>query len=330
MAYSDREINKVEFGSPHVVILGAGASVAAFPNGDAFGKKLPLMNNFIDLLGIQDVLSKFNVKITNDNFEKLYSDLCKNKNNKELIKEIEKKVAEYFYSLRMKDQPTLYDHLVLSLREKDLIATFNWDPLLFSACYKNHKITKLPHVVYLHGNIAIGYCLKDKIKGSVKSRCSKCKEPFIPTPLLFPIEDKDYTNNPFIKTEWDTLRNYLSKAYIVTVFGYSAPETDKGAICLMKEAWGKKELPEFEAIDIKNTELLEANWKDFTYSHHNRTTDNFYASILGRYPRRSCEAIWSSLMELEPYSEANFPREAKFEELYDWYKPIFEAEIKGA
>jgi hypothetical protein len=46
----------------------------------------------------------------------------------------------------------------LSLREKDVIATFNWDPLLFAACARNHTRTKLPYIIYLHGNVAIGYC----------------------------------------------------------------------------------------------------------------------------------------------------------------------------
>ena len=33
---------------PHLVILGAGASYAAFPNGDKNGRKLPLMNNIVE------------------------------------------------------------------------------------------------------------------------------------------------------------------------------------------------------------------------------------------------------------------------------------------
>ncbi len=46
------EIKDVKFGRPHVVILGAGASLAAFPNGDANGISLPLMYNFIKKLGL--------------------------------------------------------------------------------------------------------------------------------------------------------------------------------------------------------------------------------------------------------------------------------------
>ena len=34
----EQEINQIEVGKPHLVILGAGASYAAFPNGDKNGK----------------------------------------------------------------------------------------------------------------------------------------------------------------------------------------------------------------------------------------------------------------------------------------------------
>ena len=36
---------------PHVVILGAGASCAAIPNGDKNGKRISAMSGFIDKLG---------------------------------------------------------------------------------------------------------------------------------------------------------------------------------------------------------------------------------------------------------------------------------------
>lgn len=36
---------------PHVVILGAGASKAAMPDGDKSGKMIPLMDNLPDILG---------------------------------------------------------------------------------------------------------------------------------------------------------------------------------------------------------------------------------------------------------------------------------------
>jgi hypothetical protein len=43
--------------SPHIVILGAGASIAACPQGDRNGRTLPVMNNLIDVVGIGDLLT---------------------------------------------------------------------------------------------------------------------------------------------------------------------------------------------------------------------------------------------------------------------------------
>ena len=37
----------------HIVILGAGASIAAFPDGDVNGNRLPTMDNLVEMLGLQ-------------------------------------------------------------------------------------------------------------------------------------------------------------------------------------------------------------------------------------------------------------------------------------
>jgi hypothetical protein len=51
-----KKIQQPDFGRPHVVILGAGASLAAFPNGDKHGRKLPLMWNIVDVVGLSPLL----------------------------------------------------------------------------------------------------------------------------------------------------------------------------------------------------------------------------------------------------------------------------------
>lgn len=45
----------------HVVILGAGASLAAFPNGDRNGAQLPLIKNFVDVVGLAGLLQANNI-----------------------------------------------------------------------------------------------------------------------------------------------------------------------------------------------------------------------------------------------------------------------------
>lgn len=54
---ADDEIRQVSVGKPHVVILGGSASYAAFPQGDKHGRMLPLMNNLIETLGIEDIVA---------------------------------------------------------------------------------------------------------------------------------------------------------------------------------------------------------------------------------------------------------------------------------
>jgi hypothetical protein len=58
--------------SPHVVILGAGASRACCMKGDRHGRKLPLMNDFVDCVGIEDLICKSGHD-PSINFEAIYS-----------------------------------------------------------------------------------------------------------------------------------------------------------------------------------------------------------------------------------------------------------------
>lgn len=41
---------------PHVVLLGAGASMVSFPCGDANGNRLPVMNNLIEIVHLEEIL----------------------------------------------------------------------------------------------------------------------------------------------------------------------------------------------------------------------------------------------------------------------------------
>ncbi len=43
---------------PYVVILGAGASCAAIPDGDKYGRKISAMSGFIEKLGFWGILKR--------------------------------------------------------------------------------------------------------------------------------------------------------------------------------------------------------------------------------------------------------------------------------
>ena len=59
----------------HTVILGAGATMAAIPNGDKNGKKSSVMNGMISKLGLDDLLADVKLDTKSENIEDIYSEL---------------------------------------------------------------------------------------------------------------------------------------------------------------------------------------------------------------------------------------------------------------
>lgn len=323
-------IEDVKMGRPHVVILGAGASRACCPAGDKNGKKLPLMSDLIATVGLGDLLGGDSA---NKNIEELYSSHQEQKENEELINEIEKRIYAYFDSLEIPNETMLYDRLLLSLRGKDLIATFNWDPLLFFALQRNYGKADLPQVVYLHGNVALGYCNDCKIFGPKKGRCHCNKVYSERSRLLYPIAEKNYGEQDLlIKDAWNMLRQGLKNAYLLTIFGYSAPASDYEAMSIFKEAWGPSAQRELEQIEIitapgYNEEEVSSRWDNLIHTHHYGIFDTFEHSEATLYPRRSCECLWSALMQCDPRKEHPIPN-STLPELWDWIRPLIEAEEK--
>ena len=60
---------------PHVVIFGADATMAAIPNGDKFGNKSSIMNNFLSELQIDNLLSSIKLETQSSNLEDIYSEI---------------------------------------------------------------------------------------------------------------------------------------------------------------------------------------------------------------------------------------------------------------
>lgn len=288
---------------PHVVILGAGASCAAIQNGDKYGKKISAMSGFIDKLGLSSIISKVRLNTSSNNLEDIYMELDERSKNEQICKEVkeelEKIIWKYMSEYQLPDNPTIYDFLVMSLTSKDLIATFNWDPFLVQAIARALRYTNnIPHVAFLHGNVAVGFCEEDNIMGNVGCTC-KCGKTFKPMKLLFPVKKKDYSSDVAINKSWKTLNETLEKAYMVTIFGYSAPKSDAEAIAMMKKAWGAidyRKLEEIELIDIRDEKDVINSWSEFIHTHHYSYHINFFDSTLARYPRRTCEATFDRLM----------------------------------
>lgn len=322
-------VNEPQKLKPHVVIIGSGASVAAFPKGDANGKLVPTMDNLVDILNLDKVFNKYGFQPITSNFENIYSDLHQDNPNSELIKEIEENVFEYFSNLRIPDKITLYDHLLLSLRHKDVVATFNWDPFLYDAWERCKEYAPIPQPVFLHGNVRIGYCPNDNYFGKIYTNCPECNSKLQPIKLLYPVKEKDYTTDIFINSEWNYIRHKIENAFTLTIFGYGAPETDIDAFTLMKDAWKKQSnrvLEMVEFIDIKDKSVLAKQWEPFLYSHHYRNYKNFYKSRIPNNPRRTCESIlhptiYGKFVEWNP-----IPRRLGFKKFIEWLKPVIEIE----
>jgi hypothetical protein len=314
---------------PHVVILGAGASVAAFPEGDTNGKGLPTMENLVDVVGLQQILDDFGIDYQDKNFEALYSEIHKTNPQSTILSHIEEAVHNYFAGLQLPGKPTLYDHLLFSLRPKDIVATFNWDPFLYDAWERNRYRVPLPDIAHLHGNVRIGYCTEHQIQGKNDMYCPECRKKFTPSRLLYPVATKNYSDDSFISGEWKLIEHGLREAFAITVFGYGAPRTDKDAVKLMEKAWKEKsnrQIETSEFIDIKESAVIREQWKAFIYSHHYLHFKNFYESWIPNHSRRSCEALYVPTILGRFVEGYPLPRELGFDDLLSWLEPLIKAE----
>jgi len=306
----EEEIAQIEVSAPHVVILGTGASFASCPspNGDRNGKQLPVMKNFVKMLNLSGILKKARVDLRKRNFEEIYEQLYKDERQFGVRRELEDVIYSYFNSMCLPDYPTIYDYLILSLREKDVIATFNWDPLLTQAYKRNPRRFKKPRLLFLHGNVTIGYCEIDNVIGVNGNVCSKCGIKLAPSKLLYPIREKDYHSDGFISGEWEELGDAMKHAFWITIFGYGAPKSDVSAIELLREGWGDKNkrfMEQTEIIDIKPEKALRSLWDPFIHTHHYESHNNFYDSWVSNHPRRTGEAYlnqyyWGRFIEDNP------------------------------
>ena len=330
----EAEIKNVSAERPHLLLLGAGASKAALPNGDQNGRLVPLLRDVAEELRLVEYFPDELKQTALSDFEAAYSRLFDRGASPEL-EEIDSQVRNFFMDLELPDEPNLYDVINLSLREKDAIATFNWDPFLIQSQVRllQHGITtKLPQLFFLHGNVLVGFCEQCGRKGVKMGTCPVCGGLFKSVELLYPVEHKDYQSNAFIQREWEGVRVWLENCLTFTVFGYSAPVTDREAIDLLKGGWGKTSDREIEQTEIINRPgadraQLRETWDPFIHTHHYEVLDSFYDSSIARHPRRSVEAFTTRYLGAQFTDDNPVPRSfATLDEMAEWYRPLLEAE----
>ena len=106
-------VKSPERAEPHVVILGAGASKAAFGGGDANGRLVPLMNELPEVLGDPWRELVEGANLAGAGFESQFTRLRESATHHARLDEIESMLLDYFSSLALPEHPTIYDYLVL-------------------------------------------------------------------------------------------------------------------------------------------------------------------------------------------------------------------------
>lgn len=285
------------------------------------------MADLVTKLGIEEVIQSAGYDPTG-NFETIYSAIY-NEGKDQTLENLDEAVRRYFSALELPATPTLYDYLVLSLRPKDLIVTFNWDPLLPQAFRRWRHLGKvLPQIVFLHGNVDISI---DAVGGWYRFTADVPvgADSFRPSRLLYPVEKKDYNSDPFTKDQWDMALWHMQHAYYVTIFGYSAPKTDVEARDLLLKAWREnttRTLAEFDVVDIADRANVEASWSEFIVRTHGSIWPSMDNNYLMRHPRRSCEAFAFATLQQTPWHEDPFPKVSTLNELEEWVRPLLAEE----
>ena len=290
------------------------------------------MNELVEAADLSELLGEAGIDYKDMNFEELYDKISVSEKHIGLVDSIKTKIRGYFSGMEITEGATIYDKLVLSLRKKDLIATFNWDPLLLQAYRRCGKYThESPRLAFLHGNVGVGICEKDKTTGVLGNMCSKCLGTFEPVELLYPIKNKNYNQTLLLRDEWKMLKSHLKHAYFITIFGYRAPTSDVNARSIMKKAWNKNTTKPFSQIEIiarpgVSEESVYQSWDDFIISHHYEVVNDFHESYIARHPRRTCDAFAMQSLQCDPWHDNPIPRKTSLTDLLKWLEPLLKEE----
>ena len=330
------DIAEIMRSRPHLFILGAGATKATIPKGDKFGRQSPVMENFMQEIGIDGLLDGVALKTKSKNIETIYSELASKPEYTDVVRKIENGIVDHYRQMQVPDTPTLYDYLILSLRSKDCIATFNWDPLLIQAYNRVNKITSdLPQMLFLHSCVEVGICEDCKRFGPYSNKyCSECGKPLVSPRLLYPVKNKDYSQNVYIQDAWYRLLYYLEKACIVTIWGYSAPKSDKEAKQMMLKAFSSEYRPldQIEVIDIADEEVLHKTWQPFAKNtnYHLEIHRSLMDSLIGEFPRRSIEGyVKRNIEKWWNCSTLRLKECSSFDELAQLMAPLIDNESQN-
>ena len=124
------------------------------------------------------------------------------------------------------------------LRQKDVVATFNWDPFLIQAKRRNPMLSGTDHNYFSCTASSGPFCETDSCAGPVGSACERCGTT-VPSRLLYPIKEKDYDSDPMIAVNWKGSRRFGSHSSSPCLGTAHRPRTSRRFGCL-KKAWATR------------------------------------------------------------------------------------------
>lgn len=325
---------------PHLVILGAGASKAACPKGDANGRLVPLQREIPRIPKVAALL-KAAGECGNGEFEQTFDRLVRRNEHPQIVDDLKQVIRDYFARLQLPERVTEYDLLVMCLRGKDVIVSFNWDPLLIQALSRNahllfdrfrdqelvHEL--MPQSFYPHGCAVMGFCNRCMRK-MASDMCANCRTPMQQPDLLYPVRSKDYASDKCIAREWTGIERTMALMYCWTVYGYSAPVGDAAALSMLSNAWKQNPVRDWMQFEVINRTPAQsfAAWKPMVVrAHYFRTKSLRHSSIL-QHPRRTCEALSAATLLLNPIPSNPVPPMRSLPDLHQWIQPLIDEEME--
>jgi hypothetical protein len=83
-------------------------------------------------------------------------------------------------------------------------------------------------------------------------------------------------------------------------------------------------------INSKYEDDLRQTWAPFIVEHHYDTETSLYDSWIAGHPRRSCDAVWRQVMDLEFLEDNPIPLHLPFGEQLAWFRQLVEAEATNS
>lgn len=276
----------------HLVILGAGSTIATIPNGDKNGEFGYTLANLLNDKCFTSFVKKAQAKgfLTSD-VEDLCNQLCKE--DKPLYDEFETLVRKKYASLELPEEFTILDRLVLSLTPNDAIVSFNWDDLLIQAYQRMSEFVPekmLPILAFPHGNAQAVYNNKHYTSKRIVTGAN-----WIDSPLNMPVDEVDYKSDIFIGSQWNILDFFMRNAQMITFFGYSGPSSDELDLQHLDELFAKNEIcDKIEIIDKDLDTAMEVAKRLVRFKMQSNwlyPCADFWHSTIAKYPRRTLSVL---------------------------------------